>query len=213
MGDKYKLFLPIVILFLSLSVHAQCPDMGKPKLDINFKYGKIFYVNDKSSKDFPGEPYSSVMGLTVTNLKNKASASIKMQQIGKNSYCFLLSKLNIEIGFPRIDIYIDKKYRPGSCNYKVIKEHENYHARVHQEGLKFFSKKIEEAYKIALNKLRPVEFRSEDGAQQISLQMIKQVGEEVQPLLYYVQKRLTEENLVIDTSSSYEAESKRCPNW
>lgn len=213
MKNKYKLFLLLVILFFSLPTLAACPDMGKPKSDIRFKYGTLHYITNKSSKDFPDKPYSSTMGLTTANLSRKISPTFKIQPTEQNSYCVLLDTLTVEIGYKNIDIYIDKKYKPGTCNYKVIKEHENYHARVNQEGLKFFSPKIKKAYQIALNKIKPVEVYSNEESKQVTAQMMQQIEKEVQPLLDYVQKKIIEENLLIDTDSSYEAESKRCPKW
>jgi len=210
---KYKLFLFLVIIFFVQAVWSACPDMGKPILNINFKYGKINYINNKSNKDFPQAPYSSVMGLTVTDLQRKASGDNQIQSTKDGGFCVMLQQLNVDIGFPKVDIYIDKKYKPGTCNYNVIKEHENYHARVQQEGLKFFSKKIKEAYQIALSKIKPVETYSKAGAQDAASRMIKQIEQDVAPLMEYVQKRLKEENMVIDTQASYEAESKKCPKW
>ena len=213
MRNKYKLFLPIVILFLGFSAFAECPSMKEPKLDIHFKYGKIHYINNKSSDEFPATPYSSVMGLTVTSLQNGVNAQSEVKTNPSGGFCVYPRTLKVVIGYPRVDVYIDKKYRPGTCNYKVVKEHENYHARVQLEGLKFFSGKIKSAYKVALLKVKPVEISDPSEAMQANSQIVEQIKADVQPLLEYVNKRLTEENMVIDTETSYEEESRKCPKW
>ena len=213
MKNKYKLFLPIVIIFLGFSAMAECPNMGKPKLNIQFKYGKVHYINNKSSSGFPGNAGPNATGLTVSDLKTNVSGETKVMTAKNGSQCITIGKLDVSVGFPRIDVYIDKKYRPGTCNYKVIKEHENYHVRVYQEGLKFFSKKIKEAYQIALNNLKPVELISGMDGQDIANKMLDQIEKDVQPLNDYVMKKLIEQNLVIDTEDSYQQETDRCPEW
>ncbi|MBO5997970.1 MAG: hypothetical protein J6P93_05540 [Alphaproteobacteria bacterium] len=187
--------------------------MKEPKLDIHFKYGKIHYINNKSSDEFPATPYSSVMGLTVTSLQNGVNAQSEVKTNPSGGFCVYPRTLKVVIGYPRVDVYIDKKYRPGTCNYKVVKEHENYHARVQLEGLKFFSGKIKSAYKVALLKVKPVEISDPSEAMQANSQIVEQIKADVQPLLEYVNKRLTEENMVIDTETSYEEESRKCPKW
>lgn len=213
MRYKYNFFLLVVILFLCIPAFAECPKSSRPILDIEVNYGKIHYIHTKSSKDFPGKAPPTAMGLTVTDLQSRASGEAKVQSNQEGNLCVSLYKMKVKIGFPSVDIYIDKKYKKGTCNYKVIKEHENYHARVQQEGLKFFTPKIKEAYKIAANKVQPVEISSPDEAQEISGQMVRQVEAEVAPLIEYVKKRLQEENMVIDTEESYKEETSKCPSW
>ncbi len=213
MKNKYKLFLLIVITFFTSLGWAACPDAPTPRLNIKFNYGKKNYINNKSNDQFPQKPHKNVRGLTVTDLQRKTSGDTEIRQVAPSAYCVSLERLNVQIGYPKVDIYIDKKYRPESCNYKVIKEHENYHARVQLEGLKFFEPKIKEAYKIALEKVKPIETGSKESANQAASRLIQQIESEVAPLINYVQQRLVEENMVIDTDDSYAEESKKCKNW
>ena len=144
MKNKYNIFLLIVILFFAFSDCANGACYNKPsgKLNIRFNYGKVSYINNKSNSQFPQKPYSTVMGLTVSDLKRQSSANTQIESDEHNNFCVYINELNVEVGYPKIDVYIDKKYRPGSCNYNVVKDHENYHVRVQQEGLKFFAPKI-----------------------------------------------------------------------
>ena len=43
--------------------------------------------------------------------------------------------------------------------------------------------------------------------------MVNQIRNEVEPLLSYIEKRMVEENLAIDTQSSYQKETAKCPKW
>ncbi len=217
MQYKYKPFWIFVILFLcfyTLCVQAACESYdSEPAIQLTMRYGKVYYDNTKSNSGFPAKPYASTMGLTVSEFKQDMNADSMVVPQKDGTYCVMIKQVNASVGFPRLDIYIDKKYRPNSCNYKVIKEHEEYHARVQQEGLKFFAPKIRQAFKIAVKKIKPEQAYSKEQAQNLATQMLLKVRQEVTPTLDYVQKKLTEENMVIDTNESYESETKKCKKW
>ena len=216
MKIQYSIFNLIVTLFLSATCIAavDCSTYDSDiALDINIKYGKIHYDNTKSNSQFPSKPYATTMGLTMSDLKQNFSADSHIVQTSDGSFCVSLKKVHANIGFPRIDIYIDKKYRPGTCNYNVIKEHEEYHARVQREGLQFFEPKIRQAIKIASKKIKAERAFSMDQAQAIASSMLDRIQRDIKPTMNFVQKRLTEENQVIDTPESYAAETKKCKRW
>lgn len=214
MRFKYSIFLSFVIIFFTLPCFGGiCDNVPPSKLNIRFNYGKVSYINNKSNSQFPQKPYSTVMGLTVSDLKRQTSADTQILSNNRNNFCVYIDQLNVDVGYPKIDVYIDKKYQPGSCNYNVIKEHENYHVRVQQEGLKFFAPKIKQAYQIALNKIKPQFAYTQNDARMIAENMIKRIEKDVDPLMEYVQQRLREENAVIDTDEAYIKDAKKCRKW
>lgn len=215
MKYKYNIFLSFVIIFFACICQADslCDNVPAATLNIHFSYGNVSYINNKSNNQFPQKPYSTVMGLTVSDLKRHATADTQIISNARDNFCVYIKQLNVEVGYPKIDVYIDKKYRPGSCNYNVVKDHENYHVRVQQEGLKFFAPKIKEAYKIALNKIKPQSAYTEQDAKRVAENMIYRIEKDVEPLLDYVQQRLREENAVIDTEEAYIKDAKKCKKW
>ena len=207
-----KLFSILFFAGISVSV-AECPKIPQPKLNLNFIYGPVNYINNKSNSQFPQKPHSSVAGLTFSELTKTARGDTVISQDKWGNFCIYLKSLYVEIGYPKIDVYIDKKYPPNSCNFKVIKDHENYHVRVQKEGLKFFEKKIKQAYQIALQNHKPQTAYTENEAKRIAEDLVTDIEIQIQPLIEYIQERLEEKNLVIDTQSSYEKEVKKCPKW
>ena len=216
MKTKCKIVL-FFICFCAVAgpLRAQCaPYKRIPLVQVDINYGKIFYDNTKANKDFPMEKYDkSVRGLTVCELKTSAEIKPFIKTIGKGQYCVGIEKLSVDIGFPQIDIYIEKKYKPGSCNYTVVKTHENYHARVQQEGLKFFSGKLKKAYQMAAQNIEPRLVTSESGAKAALREMIGQITTTTQPTISYVSEQLKIKNKAIDTEESYTEETKKCPKW
>ena len=214
---KYSVLKLFVILFLSVGLknaHASCDAYASiPTISTKIDYGRIYYDNTKSNSEFPSKPYATTMGLTVSDLKENMDTSVEVFPQEDGTFCVVLKQVNTYIGFPRVDVYIDKKYKPGSCNYNVIKAHENYHVRVQQEGLQFFEPKIKKAIRIAVRKVKPVRIRSIDQVNSTASAMLSQIQKDFAPTMNFVKKRLYEENMVIDTPKSYEAETKKCKKW
>ena len=216
MKTKYKIALFLTCLLgTTSSLWAQCASYKKtPFVQVNVNYGKIFYDNTKPNTEFPVEKYDkNVRGLTHCELKTSAEIKPFIKDIGKGRYCVGVEKLTVNTGFPRIDVYIEKKYKPGTCNYTVVKNHENYHVRVQQEGLKFFSGKIKKAYQIASNNIEPRLVTSESEARNAVKNMLEQITKATQPTVSYVTEQLKIKNKAIDTEESYTQETKKCPNW
>ncbi len=215
---QYSAFILHVTFFLGLSAFlplkaADCSMYQRPvTVRVNIHPGTVRYNNSLSNSQFPSKPYASTMGLTVAQLTINMQAKSFVREDSTGA-CIGLDELTVNVGFPKIDVYIDKKYRPGTCQYNVIKEHENYHVRVQQEGLTFFGGKIEEAFQIAANKIKPRSLSSPGQAQSILNQMVAQVKKDVDPLIKFVEKRLREENEVIDTYEAYLETSKKCKKW
>ncbi len=216
----YSLFFIFVICFFAFLVQGalasndcESEQLTDPIIDVTFDYGKVIYNNKKSNKEFPAMPYDQTRGLTVTNLSQNLMADGWVKRRADGKYCMGLKRVSGTIGFGRIDVFIDKRYRPGSCNYNVIKEHEKYHVRVQQEGLKAFTPKIKKALQIAANKQKPRLVNSSQQLQQQADQMLTSVQKEIAPLMNYVQKQLKQKNAVIDTDDSYKTETKRCKSW
>ena len=215
MKTKYKIALFFIFLFgTSSPAWSQCESIRKaPYVQVNIDYEKIFYDNKKSHKEFPANQSDDARGLTRCELKSSLNITPYVRQVGKGKHCVGIDKLVVDIGFPRIDIYIDKKYKPGSCNYTVVKTHENYHARVQQEGLRFFSNKIKRAFQIAAEGIKPTPVTTQEQVTQVTKDMMDKILKSTQPTISYVSEQLKEKNAAIDTKESYFSESQKCPTW
>lgn len=215
---QYISFISVVTFFLITALPfplqaETCSSYHHPvSVRVNINTGKVTYNNSLYSSQFPTKPPHTVTGLTVAQLTTNMTAKLYVQQ-NSNKTCVGLDELTINIGFPQINVYIDKKYRPGSCQYNVIKEHEKYHVRVQQEGLKFFSPKIKKAFQIAAKKVKPRPLKQNEQPQKVLNNMLAQIRKDVNPLLQYIERRLREENEVIDTKESYIETSKKCKKW
>ncbi len=213
-----KILVFLVCLLFSLNATASCP---KQKVEINFKYklGKVIYNYSlsrhefaKQSPKFRNNP-QNLLGLTVSRL-GVGFPTVEGKAVPyKGKYCVSISKIDFEIGFDKFKVYVDKKYRHGTCERRVIKAHEDEHVLIYKEGMRFFAPDIKKALRQAVQQLKPQEVTSQSMGQQVFDSQAQFVIRKVQPLLDHINKKLEEKQGMIDTPESYARTNRKCKNW
>ncbi|MBO7243857.1 MAG: hypothetical protein J6V53_01055 [Alphaproteobacteria bacterium] len=212
-----KILIFLVCLLFSINATASCP---KQKVLITFKYkiGKVIYNYSlsrhefaKKSPKFRSNP-DNLLGLTVSRLDVSGSsegASFRH----RDKHCAGISKVNFEIGFDKFNVYVDKKYRQGTCERRVIKAHEDEHVTIYKEGMYFFAPDIKKALRLAVKNLKPEVVYSQADVDRVCKKQFEYVIKKMQPLLTHINKKLEEKQGQIDTPESYARENKKCKNW
>ncbi|MBQ3034739.1 MAG: hypothetical protein IJD25_01670 [Alphaproteobacteria bacterium] len=213
-----KIFVLLVCLLFSLNATASCP---KQKVEIHFKYkiGKVIYNYSlsryefsKKAPQFRKNP-SNLLGLTISKLDvgfPRVEGKIFQH---KGLYCVGVSKINFEIGFDKFNVYIDKKYKQGTCERHVVKEHEDEHVTIYKEGMHFFAPDIKKAIRKAAQEVEPKAVKTQAAAQKIFEEQAREIVRKVDPLLKHINKKLEEKQGMIDTPESYAKTSRKCKNW
>ena len=215
-----KKIILFYLCFIVLPVFAQnatpfCTGMTT-RVHVKTLPGNPQYITTYSRSDFlkkAGGKFSPhTLGLTVAKLDITAAAKPEVsQQNGR--YCVKLSDLEITMQYPSILVYIDKKYMPSSCEYRIIKEHEQYHVQVSQQALTFFKPDVERVVSEALNSLSPKVVSAQTEVQSALRQMTDSVLSQLRPLVAHINNKLSEKNAAIDTPESYTATTAKCSNW
>ncbi len=178
--------------------------------------GLIKYNNRLSRQEFlakhPGHNSETTVGLTVARFDLDGRGIPMLKQQGMKA-CVGLEEIKLTMGYDTLEVYIDKKYKPGSCEYRVTKDHENYHVRVFQQAMKFFKPDVEKALKKAVQKLSPVVVSSQAEVDAVIQNQFEQVMKEVQPLIKHINHKIAEKNEKIDTPESYLKTTKLCKKW
>lgn len=210
-----KILLFLLCLFLSLNANAFCQRVT-PYVSVSANPGYVRYITHLSRDEFlrraPTKMSPNTLGMTVSKLGLSGSAEPEIQQNGITA-CVQIGRMKIEIGYETLDVYIDKKYKPGTCEYEVVKEHENYHVRVSQEAMSFFKPDIEDALEKAVARVQPVYVKSQKEAERVFQKQFHQVMRELQPLIDHINKKIAEKNYEIDTPESYRETTALCRNW
>ena len=217
MINKKTLLCAVLSLFLSQNASAFC-DTLNTRVNITTNPGNVQYITTKSRSEFIKGSNQVVspntLGLTVSNLTIWGSARSNIERLDKQ-ICASLGVLNFKMGYENGDlkVYIDKKYKPGSCEYEVIREHENYHVAVAQQAMLFFKPDIEKKIHEIVGKMRPQIVRSEKEINQVIQAQFDQIISELKPLIDHINKTIAEKNAKIDTPESYAQTTALCKNW
>lgn len=210
---RFFLFSLLICLFFSQNAMALC-EKNKIKIHIELDTGRVVYNHSLSKTEFqkvsPVPIPNNISGLTLLNLERSMRGKAHIRPEG-NRYCIGVEEIEFHMGYEEIEVLIDKKYPVDSCPYRVIKEHENYHVAVAQEGLAFFKKDIEAALQKATQNIRPEYAYSAQRAEQIMSKQLQQILQRIEPLLNHIQKKANEKNAAIDTPDSYRKTTSLCP--
>ena len=214
-----KLFL-LLFCFVVSPVLAQnatpfCTSMST-RVHIRTKIGNPQYISQYSREDFlkkaEGPPSPYTLGLTVAKIDVtvRTTPTLK-EQLGQ--ICVGLSDVDIEMAYPTLTVYIDKKYAPSSCAYQTIKEHENYHVAVAQQALTFFRTDVENAASKAITTLAPKIVYNQDEIPSVVNRLTSTIISALQPVINHINQKLIEKNAAIDTQEMYRATTAVCKDW
>ena len=214
-----RLFLLFLLLSVS-PVFAQnathfCTSMTS-RIHIKARPGNPQYITQYSRKDFlrkTGGDFSQyTLGLTVSkldvNIEIKPAITQQLSEI-----CVGIQDVEVELKYPSIQVYIDKKYPPSSCEYQVIKEHEDYHVAVAQQALTFFKPDVERVVSDTLRGMTPKIVYSRSDIPHIVERQVKVLTNALQPVVKHINAKLAEKNKAIDTKEMYQATTAVCKNW
>lgn len=200
---------------------AECRLPGvQPTVRLNESFGDIRYSNGYSGQQLaakrrragahggPGADWHPV-GLMGRDLQWEFKVKVQGQRLS-GGYCVGLAQAEMTIGYDRIRVYIDRRYRPGTCQYKVILEHENQHVRNFKDTLSSYLPVIRRQLAAEAAALPPVTARSMNTGARYFVGALR---DRLTPLIDRMQADMAEADRRLDTPASYRATQARCDGW
>ena len=196
-----------------------CDKNSDTYVNYHVDYGKPIY---RSVSNFPEgirniDQYH-VRGLTDINYKR--SYNIKVKLITKNNVaCLKIDSVDVYFGYPSINVFIYDKYPIESCEYRVIKQHENEHVKIYQSALKMYSESIG---RIILNRIKDKKqmlIEDVDNVKNKTKEYVQEVkdfitsDEELNKIESKMIKEIEYLNNLLDTKENYNKTKKLCNNW
>ena len=130
--------------------------------------------------------------------------------MARGRFCGYLETVNATVGYDQLTVYVARKYRPGSCQYASIMEHEKTHVLVFRRLLDQYAPRIERRLTTAAHRMPPVDAASpKDAARRLK----DKLRREVQPLFRELNRELDRANARLDTPQNYKNEQARCADW
>jgi len=230
-GSKHLkvIILPLAILTASgliatgTPTHAKtvCPAAdANPIVTVRIQPGKVTLNNARSQNgllqlhrnksNMKRAMGWNPVGLTSTELGFSMKVRINAKPVRRGKYCGFLDSVNASIGYEQLIVYVARKYRPGSCHYASIMEHEKLHVLVFRRALQRYAPRIEHRLKRVAATLRPVVTKTPEAA---ATRLKNKLRQEVQPLFKEMNRELNRTNAKLDTAENYKREQARCSNW
>ena len=151
-----------------------------------------------------------ILGLTLTDFKYSIKTSARLLQIAGGHFCAYPVSYDLNIGYADFLVYIDRKFRRGSCEYRAILKHENAHVALYQGYLTRYLPSIKKQVRAAAFGVRPAVVSTPDlGAKYIQEQMQRRI----RPLIQKLNREADHSNARIDTPKSYRNVQLLCDNW
>lgn len=227
--QNWKLFL--VMAFVSAALHIEpaharaCTfpnaQNAAPVVNINRSDGRIEHNNSRTRQtlrqmrrnsghaDGFGSNWTPV-GLTLTELKFEMRIKVEAFQLSNRHVCARLSEVDADLGYDLIRVFIARRFRPGSCAYNSISQHEMNHVAVFRRGLDDFYPRLQRRLQRAAGALTPIEASSPGRA---AKHLRSRLTATVEPLFKEMNRTLDRNNARLDTPERYRAEQARCSEW
>lgn len=150
------------------------------------------------------------VGLTVTDLKFSLKVQINALPMAPRQVCAVLVKADAFLGYDRLDVYVARRYRPGSCHHRAIIDHENKHVAIFRRTLDAYGPRVDRRLQREAAALGTIRAATPKAAANI---VHKRLSSRVQPLFDQMNREMDAANARLDTPAAYRREQARCGGW
>ncbi len=182
---------------------------GTLDYDYNLGVEQIEALAQKKAKSVHGT-LGRVRGLTAAQMQIQFSNGVNIQRLGNNRFCLVLADVTAVLGYTRTTVYVDRRYRRGTCEFNAILDHENTHVKINREMLKRSAPGLKAALEKAVTRVSAlVADNVTTGKKQQMALLQKQIAAQIETS----NAARDRANAVIDTLASYRATQAKCRNW
>ena len=154
-------------------------------------------------------PHERALGITYAQtLLSIQGSTVGVPQRG--GYCIYLDKVETEFGWQRMDVFVAADFKPGSCEYRAVLDHENQHVGVNNQSLKAFAPRLRAAFEKVLSEQQPLFMTDMEAGTDAALGALQR---RMSGQLDEFQRITAERNAPLDSDSNYGETAKLCSNW
>jgi len=216
-----KLFFILILSFFYFISEAksQCSDnFPLPKINIYYSYGKLSYDYSKNNEQITqiANEYNILeKGIFASGLSTSdINLDISIDTIGnineKNGFCIYPQTINISIYFSNPTIYISSQLKQDSCEYNLVKRHEQTHMQINKSTLDYYLPLIYNAATEISKNITVKNIANISDIDIMSEQITKQFNDNFQPIFYYLKQQILKEQQKLDNQNNYQYENNLC---
>lgn len=189
----------------------------KPQLNFRSSYGELTYNHDYdqenldilSEQGITKEEGMFTAGLSLLDVDWSVSLNTITREVGEHT-CVIPASLDVFVGYRNPVIYISSDIEEGTCEYKLIKRHEQQHQQINVSVLEHYLPTIKKAFEDELSVLKARVIDGEKTSDDITDEMNSDYVFAVRPTVNRFQITLQLEHKHLDTRENYEYESNLC---
>lgn len=205
----------------ALAQSALCPPYSKPvRLNFETKRVEPTYHTSVSIQDVRqlytvrgqriSRAHANAIGLTYAEISLELGAATRSVPRERGGYCVYLEEVEADFGFDRVDVYVGKEYRRGTCEYRTILDHENEHVAINNAVVRSYAPKVRQAIERELRKMKPLFTPTvRTGARRA----VEDIRQRMAPIMKAFQAEQRRRNGAIDTDTNYGALQELCLDW
>lgn len=208
----------------ALAAHAavaQCPSAPSqarnPEVRVEVLEPNLHYRHDldlvglaRVGNTFELAPRGGVvLGLTARSDEVRLQLRPLSLQLPDGRLCVWVADVQVTVGEPEMDVYVASNYPVGSCEYKVVLQHEKQHVAINQAVVKAYGPRIGTALRNAVHRMFPMVMARREELDQLPQRMLRAI----EPAAHGMQAELQARNGEIDTPENYRRTRELCSNW
>lgn len=192
----------------SASAPALSVAMKDPPVNYRFDLDSAALAKIANENGMPGLKGEIPFGLTIGRYDLEVTVNTDSMRDG-SGYCAQVRAAHVEIGLKQLDVIVDRRFAPGSCERQAVLDHEAQHVEVFREAVNYYLPALERALaQTSLPLNVHVANRNEARAAYLG-----PITDSLKPIFAAINGRARDGNMQLDTPERYAAVFKRCSHW
>jgi hypothetical protein len=207
--------LAMAMIFTAAAAVACPPPSRPPQVEVRIDDQQVTYDFSRSrqelaaiAKSIGGEGPRHPYGLTLIQYGQTYKIDTESFPVAGGS-CVSLARVEVVLGYARLEVLIDRRYAPDSCERQAALDHEAGHVAIAREALRHYQPAIAAAVRQAAG-WEGVLVGSPADANPL---LLERIGRAVDPLVEVAQARRREGDARLDSAVSYGETFRRCTGW
>lgn len=184
-------------------------DPGRVKVNRRHSQAQLTAMMRKKSKIRSSREMLN-NGLTRTKYGTNMGFELQYAELKSGKVCAALRTVDATFGYAEITVFIARKYKKGSCQYRTVLQHENTHVAIHRKYLTKYADRMRRRLTTTANKAGVIFAPS---VRQAKETFRKRLEKAIDQMTEEFSRELDAANARIDTPENYRRENKRCPSW
>jgi hypothetical protein len=150
-------------------------------------------------------------GLTLSDTAIRLTPTVWRVDLGGGRSCLGVGKVEARWEIAEIVVDIAREYRPDTCQYQVVRRHEEQHVALTQAAFLAYVPKMQASLEDAVARVPTLV--TDDDPKRAARHLTDDLMRALQPVFGGYERERNARNAAIDTLESYRALTAKCKAW